>query len=207
MKKIQFKKIYKYDPTFEGKYSKYQGYKLITLQKNSPGILPGDHEAQSVRFKKVFTSSLLRGAESGKYISNKININHEKTKDLNEIKFDLEKLLSEEEFNNMGSNLVRQRFIESFIKDSLNESRKNIKTRILRLLKRINGLENGYHLFICHSFFMKIFQIYLMDNSLFENPKIVHKYFDPTKKTFEFGEGFEFIIQDDGKIKFNSYLS
>jgi hypothetical protein len=64
-----------------------------------------------------------------------------------------------------------------------------IETRT-QIKKRINILEklNKNSLFISHSFFMKIIQIYNLDNNLFNNPEILKNTFNIEKKTFEFLE-------------------
>lgn len=196
MKKLIFRKIFPYNPTFGGKYSVYQGYCLITLQTKSPGI---EEELEIKILDKleniIFSSPLKRARETSrsiakKYKSQKIIVLEE----LKEVMFDLKSLLTEEEYLKEGSNLVRKRFIESFIKDQLVEKRAEIKSRVDSARDILSKYPVGNYLLISHSFFMKILQIYLKNNKLFDHPEILSKEFDYKLKTFEFGEGFEFDL-------------
>lgn len=196
MPTIYFRKILKYNPTFGNQFSKYEGYSQITLQQTDPSIEIKQTDSLEVLTPisfPVFASSLKRGQDTARkyFDENKIVCLEE----LREIKFDLAKLLTNEEYLAQGSNLVRQRFIEAFIKDDLREKRSQIEDRIKFLMEKFSRLDEGNYLAISHSFFMKIFEIYTQNNNLFSNPKIFKKYFDPNKKTFEFGEGFEFKIR------------
>lgn len=196
MKKIIFRKIFPYDPTFSGKFTRYKGYSLITLQKESPSVEKNLIINCPSNIKKpIFCSSLKRGQETAKLVSKQLDIEKiEKSDLLTEIMFDLKKLLTKEEFEKFGSDLVRKRFMESFIEDQLTESRKHIRQRIDKILNKIKKLNEDNYLLISHSFFMKIVQIYQKDNRLFDQPGLLGVYFDPNEKTFNFGEGFEFNL-------------
>jgi hypothetical protein len=190
MKKIVVRKIFKYDPTMSGKYSKYEGYRLIGLQKLDPGVMVGNYEGRE-KFGMVLNSTLKRGIQSTKYYDADKSMSSGL---LNEIQFDLRDLLSESEYLEGGSNLVRKRFVETFLSNGLREKRINIERRIDSLFSQLNSLQDGKHLLISHSFFMKVLQIYLMENSLFKHPEILAKYFDVNEKTYNFGSGFEFNL-------------
>lgn len=195
MKKIFVRKIFPYDPTFAGKYTKYQGYSLITLKKEDPGVRESKLLVLPEPPAIIFTSSLRRGIGTGRLIGKQYGTKEQRSlSELNEVLFDLRFLLTEEEYNLMGSDLVRKRFIEAFIADKLAESRNHIKTRMNKVLDLVESLTTESYLFISHSFFMKLLQIYMEDSRLFEKPGILMDKFDPTKKTFEFGKGFEFNL-------------
>ncbi len=194
--KVIMRKIFAYDPTFKGKYSRYEGYCRSTLQQESPDINEEKYSIEPLVFDgPIFSSSLKRGYQSAEafrehYKDKKIV----KTELLNEIKFDLKKLVSEKEFEQEGSKLVRKRFIEAFIKDDLSEKRSEIQKRMDDFMKIFSNREGATVLAISHSFFMKILEIYLKDKKLFENPEILLKEFDPMQKTYGFGTGFEFVL-------------
>lgn len=196
MKRIIFRKIFTYDPTFGGKYSIYQGYCPITLQKRSPGIAKDLNIEVPLKLENViFASSLKRGVETANLLAKKYGIKKVLLlDDLKEVIFDLQDFLSEKEFEKEGSNLVRKKFIESFIKDKLVEKRSRIEARIQKIFDDLNKYPNGNYLLISHSFFMKILQIYLKNKDLFKNPEILRKEFNYRLKTFEFGEGFEYNL-------------
>jgi len=190
MKKIVMRKTAKYDPLIPG-FSRYGSYDLITRQKYQPGIVREDKMAEGI-YDGIFASDMRRGVETaGLYHSAKPAL---LLPDLREVKFSLKDLLTEEEYDSGGSNLVRQRFAERFMDDRLSENRRSIRERILALLKRLTRLQGGTYLGISHSFFMKILDIYVKDGDLFKHPTLLAKYFNTQKKTYNFQEGFEFEL-------------
>lgn len=205
MVKLYFRKILEYDPTFSGKLSRFNGYNLITSQKRDPSILDMQNYELSIPKNvslKIIASSMKRAIETAyKYFNNsEVTVLDE----LREIKFELNSLLTEDEYHKGGSSLVRQRFIEAFILDSLSEKRHEIQTRMDSLIKKFLSQEFENYLIVSHSFFMKIFQIYLINQNLFDEPTLIKEYFDPNINTYKFGEGFDFIFQtEDSKNTLN----
>lgn len=192
---LNFRKILEYDPTFNGKFSKYEGYNVTTLQQENPDILLNQKNILDIPQNitlPVFSSPLIRamGTASKYYHANNIIT----LEDLSEIKFSLHSLLSESEYKNSGSTLVRERFVEAFISDSLIEKRLEIKSRMDILLNKFSLFKEGNYLLISHSFFMKVFQVYLENKNLFEDPSILKTRINPTRRLFEFGKGFEFSL-------------
>ncbi len=196
MKNITVLKIFPYDPTFHQKYDRYDGYALSTLQFEAPQVT----EDLQLHFRKDFNqpiicSNLLRSKQTAQKIADRLgSYNIESLKTINEVKFDLNKLLSKKEFNKSGSNLVRKRFINCFIEDNLTEKRENIKKRIHSLLSYLETLPDGNYLVISHSFFMKILETYLTHKNLFEKPEILKQTLNYHNKTYNFGEGFSFTL-------------
>ena len=191
MKKIFVRKVFPYDPTLNNRYSKYEGYLKIGRQTIDPGIINSRIIDSSNVIDRVYCSPRKRAIESASLTGKEIIV----LKELNEIVFDLSNLVSEEEYIKLGSNLVRERFINSFVDDTLMESRSEIKKRVESLIQKIKKLSDREYLFISHSFFMKILETYLKtDDRLFEKPRLLEKYFDYKKKTYNFREGFEFNL-------------
>jgi len=193
MKKIYIRKIFPYDPTFGGKYSKYEGYSRILKNIEEPSVI----KPKKIKVAKglngpIFCSSSKRGIESARLYSQVLKLPYKVIYGLGEIKFSLEDLLSEKVYRVRGSNLVREMFINRFVNDTLPEKRKSIKQRLDKFLTRISHLKNGRYLAISHSFIMKLMETYLKEGELFNNPEILRKYFNFRLKTFEFGSGFEF---------------
>ncbi len=185
-------KIAPYIPVFNW-FSKYESYEYITKQEYSPSIEKQKATEILKKFKKdkfeniryLYCSTCTRWIETAYLIKQFFNIKAKiiPNKCLNEIKFSIKNLISKKEFETYWSIIVRKSFIDRFINNSLIETRTQIK-------KRINILEklNKNSLFISHSFFMKIIQIYNLDNNLFNNPEILKNTFNIEKKTFEFLE-------------------
>ncbi|MEK7497973.1 MAG: histidine phosphatase family protein, partial [Patescibacteria group bacterium] len=186
--KIYIRKTFKYNPCHSG-LPKYESYEAVTRQTYSPEIImPEKHEKFDL---PTFCSSLIRCVQTAKATSCGKTVELD---DLREIKFSLHDLVSKKEFETDGSVLVRKRFIEAFIKDTLLESRTQTKKRMDSLLKKLKNLPDRDYLLVSHSFYMKILQGYLCDKELFRKPRLLRKYFDPLVKTFENGEGFEFDV-------------
>ncbi len=195
MKRIQFRKTFPYDPTQNGRYSRYIGYTKLMLQQSSVGISSCILLELPSLTSLIYCSMAQRAYETASAISQKDTKSViTKTNLLDEISFNLRDLLSCDEFNTFGSNLVRKRFVEAFIKDKLRESRSSLKQRIEQVYEIITSLKDGNYLFISHSFFMKLVQVYVQHSDLFSRPTILQENFDVTKKTFQFGHGFNFGI-------------
>jgi hypothetical protein len=194
VKNIKVRKIFKYDPTFNNTYSRYEGYSLITRQEIDPPVENSNiiENLESIS-SPIYCSNLLRGKQSAKIFAAGLNISKIiDIAELNEVLFDLTQLVSKEEFESEGSTLVRKRFIESFIDNALLESRDAIELRIKNIFRILSDLPENNYLLISHSFFMKLLQIYLNNSNLFEQPTILRQEFDCKKKTFDFGKGFDF---------------
>lgn len=190
MKNIYVRKIYPYDPSLGSIYSKYVGYSKVTSQLEDPGISSTIDEPLPDKIKMLFCSNTRRGIETAEHLNHKLKCKLVITKNLNEVLFDLQELLSEKEFREFGSELVRSRFIGSFVTNRLLESRSDIYRRISAILEMSMKTE-GDVVLVSHSFFMKIMRTYIYDTRLSQNPNIIREYFDPSKKTFEFGKGFD----------------
>lgn len=183
-------------------WSKYESLELLTLQKHSPELSDRNFVRECVDRKLVagveviIHSNLTRARETAEVIRELFSdssISLKPTPLLNEVRFSIKALATEEEYQKHGSDIVRKRFIDHFIADKLLESREEIAKRIQGLLKLLNTqYQNKRVLCVSHSFFMKIFKIYLADSNLFEDPDILKDHFNPKKKTFEFCEGFCF---------------
>jgi len=194
MKNIFVRKIFPYDPTNGGQFSKYQGYELITTRQLDVGI------SQEIRItlpgtiaSPILASNLKRGQETGEVINRQLGITVQVTGLLAEVGFSIKSLLTEQEYQQSGSSLVRQRFLKCFIADTLAERRQSIKQRMDKLMSRLNKLPDGSYLIISHSFFMKLLQFYISHDDLFDRPELLKEDFVTDKKTFNFGEGFKFV--------------
>ena len=186
--KIYFRKTFKYDPCHSG-LSKYESYEAVTRQLYSPGIVDLDFKEHF--HLPTYCSSLKRCRQTAKILSTgKITV----LSDLREIKFSLYSLVSREEFERYGSSLVRERFIQSFINDSLLEKREDIKKRINRVVKIIFQ-ENNDKLIVSHSFTMKMFEACFQKNlNIFKDPNLISKVIFTQTETYPFGGGFDIRV-------------
>ncbi len=119
---------------------------------------------------------------------------------LREIPFDLKKLCTKNEWEEKGSNIVRQRFKDFFIRDKLPSSREQIFDEAKKILCRC-FMESKFNkvTVISHSFRLKIIEAFIKSNGKIEsNPKLIHEYILDNKRTYEFGGGFS--IKNNTKI-------
>ena len=195
MKRVLARKIFPYDPTFGGECDKYEGYTRICLQNDCPGI------SESVPVKTsgliempILCSDLKRGRMTAEIVGRKLGLAILSVTNLNEVNFDLRDLVTKKEFQEGGSNLVRESFVQAFVGDALMEKRVGIKKRVDDLLNLIKVLPGSETLIISHSFFMKILQVYTKDKDLFTKPEMLRDYFDTRVKTFDNGAGFDFDL-------------
>ena len=178
-------KTLKYDPKLNINDSLYYGYRLVGMQKYDPNIIAKNNNIL-VNKNNAVCSTSKRTIQTAQYFG---FMSIKTIPILNEIKFDLGKLLTEKEFNKYGSSLVRTRFIEAFISNDLNEKRQNIQNRINLLIDYIKN--NEFTTYFSHSFFMKILQAYIESKyQLFESPEILYHFIDANKPTYEYGKGF-----------------
>lgn len=202
---IYIMKIAPYDPVVKG-LTKYDSLKQLTMHDHDPGIDPARSREYIKKFKLDFSSDLIicsdlkRARETiGLLLEEKIlniDIAIEYSQDLREIKFDLEELCSLEEYLEKGSDIVRGRFLGAFIDDRLAEKRYKIKERIDKIIElmRTVSSEKENILLVSHTFFLKIFQIYLLHPDIFENPQILRDYVDPNKRIMDFLQTAEIRI-------------
>ena len=192
--KVYFRKVFPYDPTFGGELGAYDGYRLIALKRRSPeavrtvpGVIPKHAEF-------ILASSQSRSRRTAvSYAASLPKATTVFTGLAREITFDLGKMASREKFRDQGSRVVRQRFIEAFIANTLVESRREIQDRLDRLVDRVQKLPAADNVVvISHSFLLKVLQSYLSDGRLFERPRILARHFDPALPTFAEGGGFDF---------------
>lgn len=195
-KKIFLRKIFPYDVTQKEKYSLFEGFCRSSLQISNPPILSNFTMPISAlkNVDAVFTSPLLRARQSAHYFAKSSKKSPVILHELCEVKFDLKALITEKEFGEFGDDLVRERFLRSFINDSLLESRNSIEQRIHKLLDFLQKQPHDAVLLVSHSFFMKILACFLKEPTLFQKPEVLQKHFPTDKKTYQFGEGFLFSL-------------
>lgn len=186
--KIYFRKTFKYDPCHSG-LDRYESYETVTRQLYSPGII--DFNSKEHFYLPTYCSRLKRCVETSEIISSGKRV---ETVELNEVKFSLHSLVTKEEFEKHGSSLVRKRFLQSFINDSLLERIDNIQERVEKSVNLIS-MDSSDKLVVSHSFIMKIFEAILLRKlNIFQNPGLISQVISPVKKTYGFGEGFEVIM-------------
>ena len=195
--KVEVIKIGKYDPSQNGKYSRYEGYCLSTKQVADFPLQEGacDELQKHPAIKNnLFHSTLLRGIQTANCLPKATETKVAPLSELKEVPFKLEDLLSEEEFEKNGSNLVRERFVQAFIDNKLPETRQQINDRIGFLLEILRNCESTEVSVISHSFLMKMLEAITSGIDIFQNPNLLASVIPADKKTYPFGGGFQFVL-------------
>lgn len=196
---VEVRKIARYDPTMGGKYTKYDGYCLSTKFAIDPPLVEGAYEevyeaVRTLRANIVLHSVLLRGRQTAEYISKTRGVNSMKLPDLNEIPFSLAQLVTEDEYTQFGSNLVRARFIRAFEDDSLLEKRNDIQDRVKRIYDFLRELDEPSVALVSHSFFMKILEAIVKNVPIFEEPSRLSEVINLGQRTYPYATGFDFTL-------------
>jgi hypothetical protein len=152
-------------------------------------IDPSSLAARSIQAtsKIIYCSPLRRAIESVSVNSSQKLVTSELLK---EIPFDLGKLCSREEHSIYKSIIVRKRFKESFIHDTLPISHQTIFLELKMLLNQARAEDQDVTI-ISHSFRLKILEAYIKSGGRLEHePGLIEQYLFDDQKTFDFREGF-----------------
>jgi len=187
-----------YDPQISGQ-TKYASVAALTRQEYDPPLdetrmpdcLNETDTAALRRVAAICCSDLLRTKQTADFIVQAGLTGHGAAIDylpeLREIRFDVAAVCTEQDYDNRGSDAVRQGFIDGFINDSLLESRNEIKQRCDGLLELMRN-ETKETLYISHTFFIKIFLAYLEEPTIFEQPSLITRFIDPRQRIMKFCE-------------------
>lgn len=131
-------------------------------------------------------------------------------KELSEVKFCMENFIDEENFYSKQDkpliSKARRLFINALINNKLDESFQDVIHRIESVIQTIILEKNSTIVLFSHGFYMKIFESYIRDPYIKQNPRRVLNYFDGSVETFKFCEGFS-LEASDKRILFHSYLT
>lgn len=188
-----------YDPHIANQ-TKYASVVALGRQESGPPLDPAKMEgcfgtldpSLLMTVDTVCCSDLLRTKQTAEQLKAQGlidgNIPVTYTDLLREIRFDIATFCSETEYALKGSDAVRAGFIKAFIADSLMETRQEIRQRCDELLGIIEQNKGRNVLVISHTFFLKVFSIYLERRDLFETPQIITQYIEPQKRIMRFCE-------------------
>lgn len=180
--------------------SKYESVRLLLQNKFDPSLdisQVAKYKIDSEYLKKidfVLYSDSKRSEESFEFIRDKYlnkEIRFKKTNLLDEIYFDISADCSKEQYDRFGSNKIREVFVMKFIQDTLMEKRVEILQRINNLKNEVLQINQEYKNILCisHTFFIKMFQLQIINPELFLNsPNLLKSYIGPEKKIMDFFE-------------------
>lgn len=209
MKKIYILKTAPYSYKIDG-LSLYDSFSLVGEKKLDPSIKIEKFEI----FKKniseyidtsqiIFCSNLKRSIQSAQMFKKKIII----LGILREIDFSMIQIMDAHNFKEDPKSIMtaRRNFVNGLINNQLTESFIDVIRRIEKLLLYLQTRDEMEIIIFSHGFFMKILEAFLRNKELKNKPKILSKYFDGSRETFNFGEGF-LIIEKNKTFSFINYV-
>lgn len=193
--KVYVRKIARYQPEHNG-LDRYDGYDEITTKRFDPPIIEiSERMSLPDGVGSILSSDALRARQTTEHYKGAEKFPSTYSPLWAEVAFSLKKLISKDEYVEHGSDLVRERFIQAFISDTLDESRDDLQKRLESCLGLLKNHQSTNVLVVSHSFFMKILEIYILTNSrLFDNPELLAEHVDPMKKLYDFNTGFDLQI-------------
>lgn len=109
--------------------------------------------------------------------------------ELNEIKIDIQNMCNLEDWEKIGSSIIRKKFKEAFIKDALEISRKQIYQQYQKIFEYIKDKKSVT--IVSHTFRLILIKaIYETKGEIIENPQLIHDYIKDDKKVLNFEEKF-----------------
>ena len=143
-------------------------------------------------FDQLICASSNQCMETAKYYDDKIIIVDE----LLPLKFDLEKIITKNEFKSLGNNAfneLRQRYLKAFFENKLLEDNQEIVKRFSKTVEMTPN--NSITLAISHAYLIKQFEAYFkLGDEMFANFEKLSEVFKPEKETMGRLETVEIII-------------
>jgi hypothetical protein len=141
--------------------------------------LPGD--------SVILTAPTNQAVETAQEIGNLLDKKITKDKRLLPLRFDLEKIVSEEEFSCLGSeafNVLRSRFLDTFFKDQLIDKQADFKKRYREFMLDVTGRYfDKTVIAVSHSYLIQLFFIYnKVGDRMFKDRNLLRKLFKPSKQ-------------------------
>lgn len=146
--------------------------------------LPAKYKAEV-----VLSSPRLRSIQTGRMLADMVIIDE----NLREVGYTMPEIISEADFYDKTGkpnvDRARREFVQALIADELTESFGSVLERVENVLDRVYKMKEQKITLVSHGFFMKIFESYIMDPSIKDEPQRLLQYFDGSKETFRFGDG------------------
>ena len=150
----------------------YDSIRVTSLGEIFPHIVPGSEKeviAEIERLSlKLYTTALVtanseQAIDTANVVSRSLGIPSEIDETLNPLRFDLKKLMSREEFDQLGDdrfNELRRRYVLAFFEDKLIDPKESVIDRFNTLLTKSKREDAQVVLAISHAFLIKFFEVY-----------------------------------------------
>jgi len=191
MKKIIFITSGKINYKFDN-FTLYESIRETAMGSIFPGLDGEIINKPDIAFDKIICAPSNQCVETAKCFSKEFKIFEE----LLPLKFDLEKIISKDEFEKLGNNafdVLRQRYLTAFFENKLIEGNREIILRLNKLIERLP--EDSTTLAISHAYLIKQFEAYYkLCEKMYTDFEKLSNIFKPEKETMGRLETVEIII-------------
>lgn len=183
---IHFRKILDY-PRTPPKGDEFAYLRALTTQKVDP---PSVHPHGLVITDTVVCASPLR--RSRECLSTPSGTAVYYLDQLTEIPFDLGELCTRSEWTAHKSAIVRERFVDAFVRDTLLIPRATVLDEVESLLLFLQKQSDRSITVISHSFRLKVIEAYIKTHcALATDPTLLRTFIHTDTPTYAFGKGFD----------------
>ncbi|PIR92794.1 hypothetical protein COT99_04175 [Candidatus Falkowbacteria bacterium CG10_big_fil_rev_8_21_14_0_10_43_10] len=176
-----------------------QGKSSAPLGKNAKKIISKHNFPFNInKIKKIYTARRGQTVETAKLIIRIKQLSDVKVirlSCLNGVKFSMPQLISKKEFDNLeyqeAIKRARQEFAAKLYNNQLLESFDSVRRRLKEFLYLVNK-DGEEVLFISHSFYMRILEVYLKQPKALDDINFFIKSFNPGKRPYIPLDGFSF---------------
>lgn len=185
--KIQFIKILKYNLYPQNNF--LENFKFICQVLNQTIDPPSDQpKLLDLKNNLILCSPLKRARQCVKLPAHSRIIY---LPELAEIKIDLAAACTAKEWSKKGNQLIRQKFKEAFIQDTLPLSRQEIYQQAKKILLQYSG-EKSITI-VSHTFRLILLKAILETNGqIIKQPRLINHYINNNQKILTFGQTFYF---------------
>ncbi len=172
--------------------SLYESIRETAMGNAFPKLDSKVRDMPKMLFDQIICASSSQCVETAKCFGNQIKIVDE----LLPLKFDLEKIISKNEFENLGNNafdVLRKRYLKAFFENKLLEDNREIINKFEKVVEVIP--DNSVTLSVSHAYLIKQFEAYYkLGDEMFTNFEKLSKIYKPEKETMGRLQTVEIII-------------
>lgn len=175
-----------------GNLTLYESIRETAVGKVFPKLDGKITNIPKIYYDHIICASSSQCLETAKYFGGEIK----GVKELLPLKFDLEKIISKNEFENLGNeafNTLRRRYLKYFFENNLIDDNRKIINRFNKVVSMIH--DNSTTLAVSHAYLIKQFEAYSkLGDEMFTNFEKLKQIFRPESETMGRLETVEIII-------------
>lgn len=177
-----------------------QGIKFPGLEQNGvEEVLARVGDISSESPSAIFASTSEQCLDTARLIAGRLGTPVVKSKNLLPLRFNLEDIFSEAEFERLGDrrfNVLREKFISMFFDNKLIDKHEDFLRKYKDFMNKVkNSYEGQTVVAVSHAYLIKLFSIYYeLENGMFVDKKKLVRLFEPKKETMSRLEILEIAI-------------